>query len=84
MSKCVTSMWGPSLRHCARATLPAVKKCGGGGELIGNTVFDWNGPIFELQTSSSRDERVTAQPSGWLIQNMKCKINIFQRFYTTS
>ena len=27
-------MWGPSLRHCARATLLLVKKRGGGGESL--------------------------------------------------
>ena len=29
---------------------------------IGNTVSDLTGPRFEPQTSSSRDDRVTAQP----------------------
>ena len=31
---------------------------------VGNTVFDLTGPRFEPQTSRSRDERVTARPTG--------------------
>ena len=31
---------------------------------VGNTVFDLTGPRFEAQTSRSRDERVTARPTG--------------------
>ena len=31
---------------------------------IGNTVSDLTGPRFEPQTSRSRDERVTARPTG--------------------
>ena len=31
---------------------------------IGNTVSDLTGPRFELQTSPSRDERVTSRPTG--------------------
>ena len=31
---------------------------------VGNTVSDSTGPRFELQTSRSRDERVTARPTG--------------------
>ena len=32
MPKRVTSLWGPSLRHCARATRFILKKCLSGGE----------------------------------------------------
>ena len=32
-------------------------------QAVGNTVSDLTNPRFELQTSLSRDERVTAQPS---------------------
>ena len=31
---------------------------------VGNTVFDLTGLRFEPQTSRSRDERVTARPTG--------------------
>ena len=31
---------------------------------VGNTVSDLTGPRFEPQTSRSRDERVTARPTG--------------------
>ena len=33
---------------------------------VGNTVSDLTGPRFEPQTSRSRDERVTARPTGRL------------------
>ena len=33
---------------------------------VGNAVFDLTGPRFELQTSRSGDERVTARPIGRL------------------
>ena len=32
--------------------------------VVGNTVSDLTGPRFEPQTSRSRDERVTARPTG--------------------
>ena len=32
---------------------------------VGNTVFDLIGQRFESQTSRSRNERVTARPTGW-------------------
>ena len=32
--------------------------------VVGNTVSDLTGPRFDLQTSRSRDERVTARPTG--------------------
>ena len=35
-------------------------------QAVGNTVSDLTGPIFKPQTSRSRDERVTARPTGWL------------------
>ena len=38
---------------------------------VGNTVSDLTGPRFEPQTSRSRDERVTARPSGRLINYIK-------------
>ena len=38
---------------------------------VGNTVFDLTGPRFEPQTSRSRDERVTARPTGRLWQYLK-------------
>ena len=36
-----------------------------GWRTFGNTVFDLIGRRFESQTSRSRDERVTARPTGW-------------------
>ena len=35
---------------------------------IGNNVSDLTGPRFELQTSRSKDERVTARPTGWFFE----------------
>ena len=32
---------------------------------VGNTVFDLIGRKFEFKTFHSRDERVTARPTGW-------------------
>ena len=32
---------------------------------VGNTVANLTGSRFEPQTSRSRDERITARPSGW-------------------
>ena len=34
-----------------------------------NTLSDLNGPIFEPQTSCSIDERITAQPTGVVVNN---------------
>ena len=42
---------------------------------IGNTVSDLTGPRFEPQTSRSRDERVTARPTGRCVTNMLTKID---------
>ena len=36
---------------------------------VGNTVSDLTGPRFEPQTSRSRDERVTARPTNFLLLN---------------
>ena len=33
-------------------------------QVVDNTVTDLTGPRFELQTSRSRDERVTTRPTG--------------------
>ena len=35
---------------------------------VGNTVSDLTGPRFEPQTSRSRDERVTARPTGRILE----------------
>ena len=61
--KRVTSLRGPFMRHCARATQLFSKKCQR-WQAVGNTVFDLTGPRFELPTSRTNDERVTAQPTG--------------------
>ena len=46
----------------------------------GNTVYDLTGPRFEPQTFRSRDERVTARPTGRLVHRFilftLCEINI--------
>ena len=56
---------GPSPRHCARATqLRTFEEMSQRWRVVGNTVSDLTGPRFEPQTSRSRDERVTAQPTG--------------------
>ena len=34
---------------------------------VGNTVSEVIGPRFEPQTSRSRDEHVTARPTGWFL-----------------
>ena len=40
-------------------------------QAVGNTLFGLTGPRFEPQTSSFREERVTARPSGrFLLQNI--------------
>ena len=36
---------------------------------VGNTVSDLTGPRFEPQTSRSRDERVTARPTGRSVES---------------
>ena len=37
---------------------------------LSNTVSELTGPRFEPQTPRSRDERVTAQPTGLFITNV--------------
>ena len=61
--KRATSWRGPSPRYCALATQLRSKKCLNGGEL-GNTASYLTDPRFEAQASRSRDERVTARPTG--------------------
>ena len=41
---------------------------------VGNTVSDLTSPRFEPQTSCSRNERVTARPTGWFAQNLILEI----------
>ena len=54
--KRVMSLRGPSSRHSALAARLLSKKC-----RCGNTVFNLTGLRFELQTSRSREERVSAR-----------------------
>ena len=61
--KRVTNWRGPSPRHCARATQLLSEKYRSDGEPLA-TLSDLTGPRFEPLTSRSRDERVTAQPTG--------------------
>ena len=63
--KRVTSWRGPSPRHCAWVTQLLSKKCRSGGEPLATLVSNLTGPRFEPQTYRSRDERVTARPTGW-------------------
>ena len=61
--KCVTSMQGPSPRHCAQATqLRSFEEKLQQWRAVGDTVFDLTVPRFEPQTYRSRDEHVTARP----------------------
>ena len=57
---------GTSPRRCSQATQLLSKKCCNGG----NTVFHLTGSRFEPGTFRSRDEHVTARPTGWYF----CKI----------
>ena len=63
-SKRVTSWESPSPCHCSMQHSFFRKnalRC----RTVGNNVFNFTGPRFEPQTSSSSDERVTARPTGW-------------------
>ena len=61
--KRVTSWRGPSPPHCVRITqLLSTKYRSGSESLV--TLFDLTDPRFELRTSGSRDERVTARSTG--------------------
>ena len=74
--KRVTSLRGPSLRHCAWATqLHAKKRCSGGESLAHCVQFDL--PRFEPQTSRSRDKHVTARPTGRFHVRFTCEKNDF-------
>ena len=58
--KRVTSLRGPSPRHCTRTTQLLLKKCRRDSKPFagGNTVSDITGPRYEPQTFRSRDECV--------------------------
>ena len=45
---------------------------------VGNTVSDLTSPRFEPQTSRSKDEHVTARPTGLHINLLSDKINLFE------
>ena len=49
---------------------------------IGNTISDLTGPRFEPQTSSSRDKRIIARPTGRYLKKLQIKIEpiIFSTF----
>ena len=69
--KRVTSWRGPSPRQCARATqLRTFEEMSQRWRAVGSTVSDLTGPRFEPQTSRSRDECVTARPTGRYIANV--------------
>ena len=56
LPKRVTSWRGPSQRHCTLVTPFLLRKCLGGGEPLAR---------FEPKTSCSKNERVTARPTGY-------------------
>ena len=58
--KRITSLRGPSPRHCAQATQILAKKMSQRGEPC---------PRFQPQTSRSRDECITAPPTGQSNEN---------------
>ena len=70
--KRVTSWRGPSLRHWpgqhssirSPGNTAPFEEMSQRWRAVGNTVSDLTGPRFEPQTSRSRDERVTARPTG--------------------
>ena len=69
MPKRVTSLWGPSSRHCYvhPGVKASIEKMLQRWRAVGNTMFDLIGLTFEPQTSRFRDKRVTARPTGWCI-----------------
>ena len=68
----MTSWRGPSPRHCTRATQLLSKKCRSGGESLQHSVRFGQPENLNLepQTSRSRDERVTARPTGRSIHKL--------------
>ena len=48
-------------------------------QAVGNTVSDLTGPRFEPQTSRSRDEDVTARPTGHHKVFIRYRYVIYQR-----
>ena len=62
--KRATNLRDPSPRHCARATQLFSNVAAVASRWQHCARFDW--PRFELQTSRSRDDRVTARPTGRL------------------
>ena len=49
---------------------------------VGNTVSDLTGPRFEPLTSRSRDERVTARPTGQYESSLGGLINLMQEIFS--
>ena len=62
--KRVTSLQGLSLRNCACGDASPFEEMSERRRDVGNTASDSTGPRFEPRTSHSRDERVTARPTG--------------------
>ena len=61
--KRVTSLRGPSPRHCACEQYSFFRKQLVRSRAVGSTVFNSTGPKFEAPPSCSIDERVTARPT---------------------
>ena len=69
MSKRVTSLRGPSLRHCARATQlhATFEEMLQQWPAVGRFELQISDLRFEFEISRSRDERVTARPTNRII-----------------
>ena len=68
--KRVTSLRCPSPRHWSSGNTAFFEEMSQLWQAVGNIVSDLTGSGFKPQTSRSRDERVTARPTG-VFDNMK-------------
>ena len=67
----VTGLQRLSPRHCARATHLLLKKRCSGGEPLATLCPIWLARDLNLRPPGSRDESITAQPTGGLEQIME-------------
>ena len=72
--KRLTSVREPSLCHCACGNTASFEEKLQRWRAVGNTVFDLTSSRYEAQASRSRDERVTARPTGLLNLYLKLEI----------
>ena len=75
----VTSLGNPSSWHCARATQLLLKKCRSGGESLAKLCPIWLVQNMNLNNYCSRDKRVTAQPTWFLLTPSEKFIKDFVR-----